>query len=129
MIGSNAAVMSQRFTAARKQRPCRCARILKIVKEGCAGVLLIASIQCCDAGRELRDKIKMGVLVNTRHNYFPCEFHGDLAPLRGYFFFFLAAFFLVAMRECLLEGLSCSRGPFHSSSPTSSTVAYLHPRY
>ncbi|HEV7675514.1 MAG TPA: hypothetical protein VGQ12_13370 [Candidatus Angelobacter sp.] len=29
---------------------------------------------------------------------FPCEIHGDLAPLICYFFFFfLAAFFLVAM--------------------------------
>jgi len=42
--------------------------------------------------------IKKGVLMNTRHNYFPLEIHGDLAPLICYFFFFfLAAFFFVAM--------------------------------
>lgn len=42
--------------------------------------------------------IKKGVPMNTRHNYFPLEIHGDLAPLICYFFFFfLAAFFLVAM--------------------------------
>jgi hypothetical protein len=41
---------------------------------------------------------KKGVPMNTRHNYFPLEIHGDLAPLSCYFFFFfLAAFFLVAM--------------------------------
>jgi hypothetical protein len=42
--------------------------------------------------------IKKGVPMNTRHNYFPLEIHGDLAPLICYFFFFfLAAFFFVAM--------------------------------
>jgi hypothetical protein len=46
----------------------------------------------------LNKAIKKGVLMNTRHNYFPLEIHGDLAPLPCYFFFFfLAAFFLVAI--------------------------------
>jgi hypothetical protein len=46
----------------------------------------------------LEQAVKKGVPMNTRHNYFPLEFHGDLAPLICYFFFFfLAAFFFVAM--------------------------------
>ncbi len=49
-------------------------------------------------GNGLKQAVKKGVPMNTRHNYFPLEFHGDLAPLICYFFFFfLAAFFFVAM--------------------------------
>jgi hypothetical protein len=45
---------------------------------------------------------KMGVQMNTRHNYFPLMFYGDLAPQRTYFFFFfLAAFFFVAIEFLL----------------------------
>jgi hypothetical protein len=51
--------------------------------------------------RVFAGKIKRVFLANTRYNYFPLidrSFHGDLAPLLGYFFFFfLAAFFFVAI--------------------------------
>jgi hypothetical protein len=41
----------------------------------------------------------MGVLLNTRYNYFPLS-GGDFAPLSCYFFFFVAffaAFFFAAI--------------------------------
>jgi hypothetical protein len=62
----------------------------------------------------MQKAIKMGVLENTRLKLFSLvQIHGDFAPRLNYFFFafFLAAFFLVAIRECLLEGLS-SWSPF-----------------
>ena len=37
--------------------------------------------------------------MNTRHNYFPCGIHGDLAPLICYFFFFFFGCFFLGSHE------------------------------
>lgn len=81
-------------------RPAASCAYIEIVLEGCEscmtaqdGILGDLKFNSMSPGSN-----KKGVPMNTRHNYFPLEIHGDLAPLICYFFFFfLAAFFLVAM--------------------------------